>query len=45
MYELAEHLGMSVEQVLDMSESEFSGWWVYFAVRNERAKKAAKRNA
>jgi hypothetical protein len=38
-YTLAEHLHMTVQQVMGMTEVEMLGWSEYFRLRAEKAKK------
>ncbi len=43
MFALAEHLHMSVSDVLRMSQIEFKGWLAYLSLKAKRNKGADKR--
>lgn len=42
-YRLAKDLGRTVEQILDMSTTEFAGWAAFYNIEAEETKKAMER--
>lgn len=43
MYRLAKDLGMLVEDVMEMTTTEFRGWIAFYQIEAEEIKKASKR--
>ena len=43
MYRLAKDLGLTVEQIMEMSQAEFAGWAAFYKYEHEEQKKAMQR--
>jgi hypothetical protein len=44
MYRLAKDLGLTVEQVMEMSQAEFAGWAAFYKYEHEEHKKAMQKS-
>lgn len=40
MYRLAKDLGLTIEQVLQMSKTEFVGWIAFYKIESQEERKA-----
>jgi len=43
LYQLAEHLHKTVDEIMEMSASEFVGWGEYLKLKDKRSKMHGKR--
>ena len=43
MYRLAKDLGLTVEQIMEMSQAEFAGWAAFYKFEAEEHKKAMQK--